>query len=75
MGQEDEVVASFEEIGRAIGCTGETARLIYIEAMGKIRRYLRRNPGLAEALFIHLHSDPPHLQYPKIPEEKIPSFD
>jgi hypothetical protein len=76
MDQRDEyAVASFEEIGRAIGCSTEMARVIYKGAMRKLRKYMRRNPKLAEAWFIYLKDAPPRQRCPRIPEEKIPSFD
>jgi sigma-70-like protein len=59
---------SFEEIGEKIGCTTERARQIYAEGMAKIRRKLRSNPDLAEALFMFLDERQHCLQCPKTPE-------
>ena len=62
--------ASFEEIGKEIGCGTERARQIYEKAMKKIRAYLLRHPEKGEVLVKFLGViRKPSPQCPKIPED------
>jgi hypothetical protein len=51
-------VATFEEIGEALGVTKQRAKSIYDGAMVKLRRYLKHHPEEAETLWNFLEGSP-----------------
>jgi hypothetical protein len=64
--------ASFEEIGKEIGCTTERARQIFEEGMEKIKDYLKQHPYYATELYMFLESSSrPSPQCPRTPEGDV----